>query len=252
MSLEKSSWLKGLAIVIVIILVFIFTAPATLVSDQIQNQSQVQVSGISGKLLNGTIAQVHSNGLTYENLSWNLNVLSSLSGSLNVDLLLDDPTANLTVTTSLRNDRHWQFKNLTGQMEIEPVAQAIAILSSFGIGGELSFNAVSAGLDNQLVTAGSGSLSWNNGLIRVNNQEFQLGQINAELSHTSDAFILDFTGTSSLAPTGTLTLAPAGTYELQLNIEPDGLPANAAWLANMGKREASGQVSFSMKGSFGR
>lgn len=252
MNLGKTAWLKGLAIVIVIIQVFIFTAPATLVSDQIQAQSNVQFSGISGKLMNGTIAQVHSNGLTYQNLSWDLNVLPSLSGVLDVDLSLDDPMASLTVTTSIRNDRHWQFQNLSGQMEIEPVAKVLVVLSSFGIGGELEFDSVSAGMENQQVTAGSGNLSWNNGLIRVNNQDFELGQINAELSHTSEAFILDFTGTSPLAPNGTLTFNPVGTYELQLSIEPSGLPSNASWIANMGKREASGQVSFNMKGNLGR
>ena len=246
---KSRRWPKILAIIVVLIVVFILTAPASLLKDQVQQANlPVQVTGYQGRLLKGKVNNIFVNGVSYSNLSWDLQPLAMLTGQFSAMLTLADDQADISVDVNFKNEQNWQVSELNGRLGLVKLTQMSSVLELVKPGGELIFNDVASVLQNALFSDTTGTLNWQNARVNINNQTLPLGLIEGQLSDDGNYLYLDFTGQDSIQPAGQIKLAASGAYELSMSFNPDNLPANMSWLRNMGKADGSGRVALGFKG----
>ena len=242
-------WQKIILVVIVVIGLFVLTAPASLITEAIpEDQSNISVSGFQGKAINGSASQIVINGVSVQNVGWDLNLLSSISGTPSAKVSVDDPAANITSDIAFVHNRNWSVADLNGQITPSEMAKFAPAIHLVNPSGAIDLNAVSVALDETAFTAGSGTLQWNNAGLRLYNQTYDLKTIRADLQLQGNDLLVRYSGDSDLAPAGNVILSAQGDYEMTLEIEPSALPNNMQWMANMGQKLPSGKLSFSLKG----
>lgn len=231
------------------LVLLLFTAPARLVEEALPDTgADIQLNGYSGRLLSGQAANLSFKGVSYRNLSWQLHPLSGLTGTLAADLTLADPHAELTTFVQASSQGNWQVAELNGELDIASLQSLASKLKNYRLAGVLKFNAINLGFNDGRYDQASGEIQWQSGVIRVNNMDFSLGEIDAQLSSSDGNLILNFQGSSFVRPNGSVKLSPTGEYEMILNIDPAQLPADASMLVRFGRQSANGQVQFQMKG----
>lgn len=237
-----------IAIVVVIVL-FIMTAPASLVTSVLpEENSPLSLSGFQGKALSGEAAQVTFKGIPIQNVQWDLNFLSTITGSPSASLIINDPDLTMNADATFKSENNWSMNELSGDIQLRKLEQFIPGLRPLALSGSASLRDISVALAKTAYETGEGSIQWDNASLRINNQALDLDSITAELGLDGTDLVLDYLGTSALAPKGRIKLSPAGAYELTLNITPAALPQNLQWLSRMGKPSPDGTVDIDFKG----
>jgi len=242
---------KIILVIIFTLALLIYSAPASLVSDPIKDvKIPVTLSGFQGRLVSGQVEQLQYQNLVYEQLSWQLNPLSLISGTASGSIQLEDRKARLKADLVLQDQRVWQIDNLNGQVQLAPIADTLAIFKLFQIAGYIEFEEIFLAQNMDAFSNASGDLHWQDARISVNNLEFELGTVDAVLSTDGTELFIDFNATQGLTPQGRLALTTKGDYKIQFSIDPNSLNNQSKWLAQMGKTNPDGRVAYSMNGRF--
>ena len=242
-------WHKITLAIILLIGLFAMTAPASLITEALpENSAKLSLSGFQGKAINGSLKQISMNGITISNVQWDLNVISSLTGTPKALLTVDDPAIKVQSDLTFKHDRHWSVANLNGTLMLQKLATAIPALRQIKPSGTAQLEQLNIALEETAFTAGNGEIEWQDAELVLNNYRFDLGTMTGELRLQGDSLLLDYRSDSRLAPTGTITLSPAGDYEMSMEIQPSALPTEVQWVTRMGKETPSGAVAYTMKG----
>lgn len=242
----------GIKIVIALVVVFVLlivTAPASLVTSVLpQQNSPLTLSGLQGKAISGEAAQVTFKGVVIENVQWNLNFLSTITGSPSASLIIKDPDLAINADATFTSQVNWSINQVSGDLQLRKLEQFFPMLRPLTPSGTVSLQDISVTLAEILYQTAEGTIQWDNARVTINKQPLELDSITAELGLDGDDLVVDYSGTSSLAPKGRIKLSPAGAYELSLNITPSGLPQKLQWLSGMGKSLPDGTVEIDLKG----
>ncbi len=242
-------WQKITLAVVVLVALFAVTAPASLITEALpDNSSGFSLSGFQGKAVKGSVSQVAARGIVITNVAWDINVLSSLSGTPSALISIDDPAIKLESAVTFVDERQWSVSELNGTLSLEQIASVIPQLRTIQPGGTADLTQINIALDRSAFTTANGDLQWNNAALLLNNYRFDLGTMTGNLRLDGDKLALDYESDSQLAPTGVITLSPTGDYEMLMEIQPSALPADVQWVTRLGKATATGAISYTMKG----
>ena len=244
-----SRGLKILFALVAVIALFVMTAPASLVTSVIpEENSAVTLSGFQGKVLDGEASQVNFKGIPIQNVKWDLDFISSITGTPSATVAINDPEMQLSSDLEFSSERSWSVSELNGNLQAAKLLQLVPNLRRIGLGGDATFDNVSVALADIAFEAGEGTVQWNNASMSINNQPLNLETITAEFGLEGDDLVLDYLGSSALSPNGRIKLTPAGAYDMTLNITPTALPQNMQMITNFGKKSPDGTVIFELKG----
>ena len=242
-------WHKITIAIILLIGLFAMTAPASLITEALpENSPNLSLSGFQGKAINGSLKQISMNGIAISNIQWDLDVMSSITGTPKALLTIDDPAIRVQSDLAFKHERNWSVADLNGTLMLQNIATAIPALRHIKPSGIAELQQLNIRLEETAFTAGSGDIEWKDAELVLNNYRFDLGTMTGELRLEGNNLLLDYTSDSRLSPAGTITLSPAGEYEMLMEIQPSALPAEVQWVTRMGKETPSGAVAYTMKG----
>ncbi len=234
---------------IVVIGLFLLTAPASLMTSVLPEQnSPVSLSGLQGKVLEGEAGQVNVRGIPLQNVSWDLNFLSTITGSPSAAIEINDPALTATTNVTFSSPENWALEALNGDIQLNKLDQFIPALRPLGITGKATASNIFVALSETAFQAGEGTIEWDNARFNFYKQTLDLESISAELGLAGSDLTLDYRGSSALAPNGRITLTPKGDYQMTIYITPSALPQTMQWVSRMGKVAADGTVLFELNG----
>ena len=89
-------WQKIILAILILLGLFAFTAPASLITEALPEETgNISFSGFQGKMVNGSLKQISANGIIITNVGWDLNVMSSITGTPRALLTVDDHLVGL-------------------------------------------------------------------------------------------------------------------------------------------------------------
>ena len=242
-------WHKIIIALILLIGLFAMTAPASLITEALpENSANLSLSGFQGKVVDGSLKQISINGIVITNVHWDLDVMSSLTGTPKAVLSIDDPAIKAQSDLTFKHDRHWSVADLNGSIMLQKIATVIPALRHIKPGGTADLEQLNIALEETVFTAGSGDIQWNEAELVLNNYRFDLGTMTGQLRLEGHNLRLDYNSDSRLAPTGTITLSPSGDYEMLMEIQPSALPSEVQWVTRMGKETPSGAIAYKLNG----
>ncbi|WP_251358894.1 type II secretion system protein N [Kangiella sp. TOML190] len=215
----------------VVLLVFIAVlAPAKTIVPMLTKQlpasiKPIHISGIEGSIWSPKFASLAVKGYQLERVSLALNPFSLLSGSLNTQLQVQDPSLQLTAQLNAN-----QQSLLITDSDFSLDASRLDPLMRFpvkGLAGEIEGQIEVFQLAaNQLIEQAQGKGVWRDAMLYYLEQSLQLGDIRFELSSDQDPqnptlilTIVDNQGMLDLK--GDFKLSSQGAYKLDLSMSEE-------------------------------
>lgn len=208
---------KILVAIIIFLATLVYLIPAKVLESIITTPSNVVISGISGSLWSGSVAQVVTPELSLSDVEYSLNPFALFTATLSVDL--DFPKGDI------RGDANLQLGSDYAKA-IEVFDANLSMQASFlekhlpvrgvRIAGDLSSEALFLFLQNKRIAALAGKLHWRGAQVSYAGANWQLGDFSVltetnEKTKTISAEILKTK--NSLDLQGKATLTTDGMFE---------------------------------------
>jgi len=220
-------WFLRIIIGIFLLIAGLFiTAPADILVKQISSIDGLKLQGVTGSLLSGKIQQLYFNNISLKQLTWNLSLLSFLSGKAGSDFTITDPvfTGDLTIEQSISNITYLSDINATQSVPV--LAEFWRTLKFVKPQGKLDWNDAAVSLDESKFYDADGEIVWNNASISSGNNIISLGTIYIILETEDDDLLLHISdGDSVLDVQGTLRLGRDLKYQLNIDMS-ENLPTD--------------------------
>jgi len=232
--------------VIVFLLVLVVTFPAR-VAYRWLAPPDLQLSGISGSVWNGTAAEGLAAGAYVRNISWRLKPMALLTGKLAFTTSADPASGSMKADVAMGLGGSLALTNLTGTVSLDLVHNAF---QQGGISGDVSLNFSNLVLENGLPVAATGSVTVANffardlsaGVLGDYRAEFQTSGQSISASVDDVAGVLDIDGV--------ITINPDRTYSLvgEVAARPGAPPSIEQQLRFLGSPDARGMRPFRFEG----
>jgi len=201
---------------IVIFISLIYKLPAQFVYQQLPQNKNMQLSGISGSIWSGHVDSINTPQLTLNNLDWQLSAWALLVGDIDVHWTLDDSAVNLQGDISLSGE-HLQISNMKGQIDLLELDERIPEQPTV-LGGQATIDIVQAELEDMQLVDMTGLIEWKPAFL-LSPKNIELGEFKAELSNDIDKLVARLSDTGGAVElAGDFTLSQQGSYDYSINI----------------------------------
>lgn len=238
-------------------LVWLF--PAAPVVDRITPMLKpLELAGVEGRLLNGSIQQVmHDDGvipIELSNVTWKLAPQKLLTGAAGVNFTFDAYGGKGQGQVAHRYDGNTTLSDLTFDGPAKEL-EALLPLPLAQFTGQLVANIETAEIRNQLLSTFRGQVSW---LDAVLEQPIQasLGKIDVDIKPVDDLTHRGFLTAAggALGVEGTVDLKQNGDFKADITVTPtaDATPELLSALRGLGRPDQSGRFRIRQNGNVNR
>ncbi len=251
----KSRRLLILAGALVLVLALLFKAPAALVYGLLLPKDRalpVQLYGVDGSLLDGSVAGVVLNGRTLlADLRWTLNPLALLAGRASLTLstgkepILLDGAVSRSVLGSTR------VSDLRLNSALRPLAAAIGY-PFIPVDGQIGLELTSLSATGTRITAAEGNAQLVGLVWALGANPAPLGDFRADLANEGDDIVARLASVSGpLELTGEARLLPDQSYTTDIRIKPkpEAPPIVQNMLRQLGQPDPQGFYQLRRSGS---
>lgn len=235
--------IAGLLIFVVILLV---TFPARVAYEWFV-PDELQLSGISGSIWNGSAAEVTAAGAYIQNLNWTFKPLALLTGKLAFQASGNPASGNMQALVAISPGGTVSLNDLDGNF---PLARAHPSFQQSGILGDVSFQFDTLVLKNGLPAEAAGALTVTNLFIR-NLSSSGIGDFQVSFVTGDEGVIGNVEDNSDvLDVAGTISLNEDRTYSFIGQVAPTAStpPGIVNQLQYLGAADQNGQREFRFEG----
>jgi len=232
---------------IVFVAVLVTTFPARVAYNQFA-PPDLNLTGISGSVWNGTAAEGLAAGVYVRKLTWKVKPTSIFAGQLAYRVSAQPAAGQIDTDVAVAMDGALTLSDLSGAVPLDLVHEA---LQQAGIGGELSLEFARLVLRDGLPVDVEGSVSVTNFFVPTLSSA-RLGDYRAEFYTDNGSVMANVTDTAGiLEVAGVVTLAPDRSYSLigDVGARPAAPPSVTRQLEFLGSPDESGMRPFRFEGS---
>ncbi len=199
----------------------IASIPAKFVTDLINNNSSISISGVSGTVWNGNAYIISINTSTQlKDTSWSLSLWKLLIGQLSADI--SSHYLNNKIKTEIGTSLLGTFfvNNLTANIAAEDVAR-LAEIPLVQLSGSIAVDIEHAEWSQEKLPLATGLITWNNATVTVD-ETASLGNINILLGESEQgALIADINNQGGdIKISGSAQLVPEADYAVDIILTP--------------------------------
>lgn len=231
---------------LVLVAVLIVTFPAR-VAYRWLAPPEVQLSGISGSVWNGTATQALAAGAYIRNLSWRLKPSELLAGKLAFNTTSSPASGTLTTDVAVSLDGSLTFSDLAGRISLDLVHPAF---QKNGISGDLSLMFSELVLQEGIPVAANGQITVANFFVPTLSAG-RLGDFRANFVTTQEGVVGSVEDLSGvLEVDGTIRIASDRSYTLvgEVAARRDAPPSIEQQLRFLGTPDERGMRPFRFDG----
>ncbi len=243
-------WLQRILVGILLLAAgIIFTAPAELMVRLIPENAGLNLQGVNGRFLSGEALQVNYAGKSLQQLTWDVSLLSLITGKLGSTISINDPAFSGELFLEKGFSSTLSVSKVNASQMVNAVVEYFRPLKLLYPEGKLDWTDVSLSMDDKTVHQASGNIKWKDASLSINNNLLSLGIINIEVSDEEGDLLLTITDQNSqLDIRGKLHLGVDKSYHLQLSLSEE-LPSNIKnTVLVVAKPDGKGRLLMNTKG----
>lgn len=244
-------WILRIVAGLLLLLVALFiTAPANLLESQLTSKvTGLQTQGVSGGFWSGQFQQVYYQGIALKQLSWNISILSLLSGKIGADITINDSLFQGALSIEKGLSETVKLSKVNAHQSVVELAKYLPALRQLHPQGELVWEDVSLSFTGKNFDLASGVIQWQNAALNIQGDRLSLGTIFLTLNtDKGDILINIHDQQSELDIKGVLRFNGDRQYQFQVNLS-EQLPANISSAVRLMTRpDGKGRLTFSFSG----
>ena len=222
------SWKANLGIFVVAYLVFVLaTVPAGVIVGLVELPKNVKLGMVSGSLWNGKASAVQVDNDIVSDVSWSLNPLSLVIGSINADLKFGKARikGDISGNGNINTDFSFSSVDLDGFVLRYPaadLARKMNLAIPATLSGQVVFNINQYQQAKPYCEQLDGKVTWNNAGANVFKKQVSLGKVAANLGCDKGQVSLQIKDKNPLGLQFTGLIADKGKFSGKGFIKPDG------------------------------